>query len=308
MPSGAKKRKAAKKKKEIESTTSSNNPQQQQQQGENELKSIDEKGSDGDSPAYRNHADDQNNQFNEGSEEVEEIEVKPSAAVVAKSSEEVRNDGKVGEAEGGKEGVVEIEWDMKSEESLEKIDSPKDLNYGSRKNNGGSNDVIETGTAKNNSKDESCNNSVAESSADSVKESVNSVAEVSDDLVKAVTSVSELQIGGTVNAILEKPLGSRVAENDLAVKRSEDKVHVLPDENVRISSLKEPETREFDGKVSSSVSQSPIPEATKDVENVKGSNAAESSENQPPVAPLMVHKTSWLSCCGLFDVLSGSSR
>lgn len=288
MPSGAKKRKAAKKKKEIESTTSSNNPQQQQQQGENELKSIDEKGSDGDSPAYRNHGDDQNNQFNEGSEEVEEIEVKPSAAaVVAKSSEE-----KVGEAEGGKEGVVEIEWDMKSEESLEKIDSPKDLNYGSRKNNGGSNDVIETGTAKN-SKDESYNNSVAE---------------VSDDLVKAVTSVTEMQSGGTVNDILEKPLGSRAAEADLAVKRSEDKVHVLPDEVVRISSLKEPESREFDGKVSSSVSQSPIPEATKDVENVKGSNAAESSENQPPVAPLMVHKTSWLSCCGLFDVLSGSSR
>lgn len=288
MPSGAKKRKAAKKKKEIESTTSSNNPQQQQQQGENELKSIDEKGSDGDSPAYRNHGDDQNNQFNEGSEEVEEIEVKPSAAaVVAKSSEE-----KVGEAEGGKEGVVEIEWDMKSEESLEKIDSPKDLNYGSRKNNGGSNDVIETGTAKN-SKDESYNNSVAE---------------VSDDLVKAVTSVTEMQSGGTVNDILEKPLGSRAAEADLAVKRNEDKVHVLPDEVVRISSLKEPESREFDGKVSSSVSQSPIPEATKDVENVKGSNAAESSENQPPVAPLMVHKTSWLSCCGLFDVLSGSSR
>jgi len=106
---------------------------------------------------------------------VEEIEVKPSAAVVAKSSEEIRNDGKVGEAEGGKEGVVEIKWGMKSEESLEKIDSPKDLNYGSRKNNGGSNDVIETGTA-NNTKDEPYN-SVAEFSADSVKEGDNSVAE-----------------------------------------------------------------------------------------------------------------------------------
>ena len=245
------------------------------------MKSIDEKGSDGDSPAYRNHGDDQNNQFNEGSEEVEEIEVKPSAAVVAKSSEE-----KVGEAEGGKEGVVEIEWDMKSEESLEKIDSPKELNYGSRKNNGGSNDVIETGTVKN-LKDESYkNNSVAESSADSVKESVNSVAEVSDDLVKAVTSVSEMQSGGTVNDILEKS-----TETDLAVKRSEDKVHVLPDEVVRISSVKEPETMEFDGKVSSSVSQSPIPESTKCVENVKESNAAESSENQ--VLHLSIRHTHW---------------
>jgi len=180
---------------------------------------------------------------------------------------------------------------MKSEESLEKIDSPKESSYGSRKNNGGSNDVIEIGTAKN-TKDEP----------------YNSVAEVSDDLVKAVTSVSEMQSGGTVNDILEKPLSSQVTETDLAVKRSEDKVHVLPDEAVRISSLKEPETREFDGKVSSSVTQSPTPESTKGVENVKDSNAAESSENQPPVAPLMVHKTSWLSCCGLFDVLSSSSR
>jgi hypothetical protein len=89
-----------------------------------------------------------------------------------------------------------------------------------------------------------------------------------------------MQSSGTVNDILEKSLGSPVAETDLAVKRSEDKVQVLPDEVVRISSLKEPETREFDGKVSSSVSQSPISESTKGVENVKDSNAAESSENQ----------------------------
>ena len=125
--------------------------------------------------------------------------------------------------------------------------------------------MIETGTM-NNTKDE-LYNSDAESSADSVKESDNSVAEVSDDLVKAVTSVSEMQNGGTVNDILEKSLGSPVAEIDLAVKRSEDKVQVLPDEVVRISSLKEPETREFDGKY--------LHQRLK----VKDSNDAESSEN-----------------------------
>ncbi|CAJ2633461.1 uncharacterized protein LOC123884107 [Trifolium pratense] len=317
MPSGAKKRKAAKKKKEIQSTNpSSNNNPQQQQQGENELKSIDEKGSDGgegDSPAYRNHDD--HNQFNEGSEEVEEIE---QSAAVAKSSEEVRNDDKIDDkVEGGKEGVVEIEWDMKSEESCEnkdvsvvQIESAKESDYRNG-NSVGSNDVTETGAAKNLKDESSYNNSVKDTDAfdevvDSVKESVNSVTESSADSVNAVTSVSERQSGDTGSVTLEKSLDSRVVETDLAGKRSEDKVNVLPDEDVRTSSLvDEPETREFDSTISSAVSQSP-----NGVEHVKDSNAAECSGNQPPVAsaPLRVHKTSWLSCCGLLDVLSGSNR
>ncbi|GAU49844.1 hypothetical protein TSUD_408130 [Trifolium subterraneum] len=313
MPSGAKKRKAAKKKKEIQST----NPSSTQQQGENELKSIDEKGSDGgegDSPAYRNHDD--YNQFNEGSEEVEEIE---QSTAVAKSSEEVSNDDKIdnNKAEGGKEGVVEIEWDMKSEESCEnkdvsvlQIESVKESDYRNG-NSVGSNDVTEK-----NLKDESYNNSVKETDAfnevvDSVKESINSVTESSADSVNAVTSFSDRQSGDTGSVTLEKSLGSQVVETDLAGKRSEDKVNVLPDEDVRTSSLVDkPETREFDGTVSSAVSQSPIPESTNGVEHMKDSNTAECSGNQPPVAsaPLIVHKTSWLSCCGLFDVLSGSNR
>jgi hypothetical protein len=317
MPSGAKKRKAAKKKKEIES--SNNSPQQQ---GENDLKSIDEKGSDGgegDSPAYRNHDD--HNQFNEGSEEVEEIE---QSTAVAKSSEEVRNDDKIdNKAVGGKEGIVEIEWDMKSEESCEnkdvsvvQIESAKESNYRNG-NSVGSNDVTETDAAKNLKDESSYNNFVKETDAfdgvvDSVKESVNSVTDSSADSVNSVTSVSERQSGDTGSVTPEKSLSSQVVETDLAAgKRSEDKVNVLPDEDVRTSSLvDEPETREFDGTVSSAVSQSPIPESTNGVEHVKDSNTAECSGNQPPVAsaPLIVHKTSWLSCCGLFDVLSGSNR
>ncbi|CAK8534545.1 unnamed protein product [Lathyrus sativus] len=455
MPSGAKKRKAAKKKKEIKSSTSSNNPQ-----GENELKSIDEKGSDGgegDSP--RNH-DEDHNQFNEGSDEVEEIE--PLAAGV-KSEEEVQKDSKVDEGEGGKESVDVIEWDMKSDESSEnkdvsvvRIKSDEGLNNGSR-NSGGSNEVIETGTGKN-AKDESYDNSVKETAAfdkepvSLVKGSVNSAAESSAGSVNGVNSVSEMQSGDAGNNLLEKSLGSQGAETDLAVKRNEDKVRVLPDENVKTLSLEEPEPREFDGKVSSSpasqgaetdlavkrnedkvhvlpdenvktlsleepeprefdgkvssspasqgaetdlavkriedkahvlpdenvktsslgehetrefedkvssspvsqgvetdltvkrnedkvhilpdenvktliieesetrefdgkvssspVSQGPITESTNGVERVKDSNTAECSENQSPVAsaPHIVQKTSWLSCCGLFEALSRSNR
>ncbi|KAG4958637.1 hypothetical protein JHK87_035270 [Glycine soja] len=45
-------------------------------------------------------------------------------------------------------------------------------------------------------------------------------------------------------------------------------------------------------------------------EHVKDSDTPECSDNQPLVAsvPPVVRKTSWLSCCGLFDVLSGSNR
>ncbi|KAL5100800.1 hypothetical protein RYX36_005127 [Vicia faba] len=401
MPSGAKKRKAAKKKKEIESSTSTNN----NPHGENELKSIDEKGSDGgevDSP--RDH-DEDHNQFNEGSDEVEEVE--PLVAVV-KSTEEVRNDSKVDEAEGGKEGVDVIEWDMKSDESSEnkdvrvvRIESDEGLNNGSGNSGVTSNDVIETGTAKNlkdepyndsvketvafdeeavnsvkegvvetgtakNLKDESYNDNISvketaafdEEAVNSVKEGVNSAAESSAGSVNVVNSVSEVQSEDTGNGLLEKSLGFQGGEADLDAKRNEDKVHVLPDENVKTSSLEEPVTREFDGKVSSSpvsqgaetdlagkriedkvhvlpydnvqtssleepetkefdgkvssspVSQSPITESTNGAERVKDSNTAECSENQPPAAsaPLLVQKTSWLSCCGLFEALSSSNR
>ncbi|MCI08570.1 hypothetical protein A2U01_0029647, partial [Trifolium medium] len=223
------------------------------------------------------------------SEEVEEIE---QSAAVAKSSEKVRNVDKIdNKAEGGKEGVVEIEWDMKSEESWEnkdvsvvQIESPKESDYRNG-NSVGSNDVTETGAAKS-LKDESYNNSVKDTDAfdevvDSVKESVNSVTESSTDSVNAVTSVSERQSGDTGSVTLEKSLDSQVVETDLASKRSEDKVNVLPDEDVRTSSLVDKsETREFDGTVSLAVSQSPIAESTNGVEHVKDSNTAECSGNQ----------------------------
>ncbi|KRH18321.1 LOW QUALITY PROTEIN: hypothetical protein GLYMA_13G051300v4 [Glycine max] len=52
------------------------------------------------------------------------------------------------------------------------------------------------------------------------------------------------------------------------------------------------------------------PESTIGAEHVKDSDTPECSDNQPLVAsvPPVVRKTSWFSCCGLFDVLSGSNR
>lgn len=240
------------------------------------MKSQDEKGSDGGSPSYHNH-DDQN-QFNEGSEDMEESD--PSADV-AKSLEEVPNDGKIDEVEGGKENVVVIEWDSKSDESCEnkdvsvlQIESAKESNR-VNESSGGSIDEIKTGTAEN-SKDESCNNYVEEIAVfdegiNSVKKSVDSVVESSADSVNAVTSVSEMQRGDTGNVLLDKSVDSRIMESVPAVKINED---------VRTLSLEEPETRESESKVSSSVSQGHVRKSTNGAEHVKDSNTAECSEIQ----------------------------
>lgn len=123
MPSGAKKRKAAKKKKEKEANinSSSDNPQ-----GNDDLKSQDEKGSDGgegSSPAYHDH-DDHHHPFNEESEEVEEGDrsvTHPSLSDI-KSIEEVPSEITNAEAVGGQEDrIVKIESDLKSEESFDRV-------------------------------------------------------------------------------------------------------------------------------------------------------------------------------------------
>ncbi|KAJ1440040.1 hypothetical protein SESBI_02273 [Sesbania bispinosa] len=334
MPSGAKKRKAAKKKKEKETNTnpSTNNPQ-----GDNELKSQsqDEKGSDGGeggSPAYGDH----DHSFNEEVEESEPSAAQPPTAV-AKSVEEVPSDDKIDEAKGGNDGVVVIEWDMKYEDSCKSkgmsvvhIDSAKESDYG-KQSSGGSND--ETVTLKNTQDDEPCKSekesqetvafdelvkSIDSSHATmtlitqnaQVEETVNSAVESSADSVKAMTSVSDSEVKSrdAGNALLEKSMGSQGGATDLAVKKSEDKVYPFSDQDVRASSLEEPKPKEFDNNVSVSVSHNPIPESTNVAEPVKDSDTPECSENQPLVAsaPHMVQKTSWLNCCGLFEVLSSS--
>ncbi|KAF7803261.1 hyphally regulated cell wall protein 3 [Senna tora] len=95
------------------------------------------------------------------------------------------------------------------------------------------------------------------------------------------------------------------SNDDPAMKRNDDKVHPFSDENVIKSSLEEPKPKEYDSKAPIS-SSSGSPYTTTGQEHVKDSESPESSENQPLIAstPPLVKKTSWLSCCGLFEVLS----
>ncbi|KAL9314487.1 hypothetical protein ACSQ67_019939 [Phaseolus vulgaris] len=327
MPSGAKKRKAAKKKKEKE-TEINTNPSTTNPQGNDEVKSQDEKGSDGGEGGSPSHGD-HDLAFNEEEEE----ERDPSAAQPSDAAASKDLEAKIGETEGGQEGVVVIEWDVKSEESSESkdvsagsVESAKESHHGNGKTDSS---CDETGTVKN-SKDEShdsINEKVAfdelVKSTDSlhakltpvthnalVEETADSVAEPSNEPVKSEASLPEGQTFHNDNALLEKSNGSQVEANDLAVKKNEDEEHSVTDQNVRTLSLEEPKPREFDNEVSASVSDSPIPESTLGAEHVKDSDAPESSENQPLVSsvPPVMQKTSWLSCCGLFDVLSGSNR
>ncbi|XP_061347374.1 uncharacterized protein LOC133292904 [Gastrolobium bilobum] len=326
MPSGAKKRKAAKKKKEQETNA---NPLTNNPQGNDELKSQDEKGSDGvegGSPAYRDH----DHSFNEEMESTDQFSAQ-SSANVAKSLEELPSDIKIDEAEGGKEGRVVIEADLKSEESGESKDasvvhvvSAKELDYGngnSSSSNAGTitvknskdepyysvKETVEFDVTLNNSKDEP-NYSVKEPFA--FDELIKAIESTLDEMTNENAPVKETGNSVAGNDLLEKSVGSQVGATDLAMKKNEDRVYPFSDENDRKSGLEEPKPKEIDNKVPESVSHSHIPESTNGAEHVNGSDTPECSENEPPVAsaPCIEQKTSWWSCCGLFEVLLGSNR
>ncbi|KAK7411699.1 hypothetical protein VNO78_03136 [Psophocarpus tetragonolobus] len=317
MPSGSKKRKAAKKKKEKETEINSN-PSTTYPQGNDEVKSQDEKGSNGGSPAHGEH----DHPFNEEEEESDPSAAQPSDAAASMGLEEVSGDSKIGEAEEGKEGVVVIEWDMKSEGSesrdvsVGRVEAVKESHNGNRSSStSSSSDEAET---VKNAKDES-HNSIKETevidelvkSMDSLKAKMMSItqnvpeeeitqnvlveeitqnvlvdktsdstAESSADPVKALVSAPEVQRNDNENGLLEKSMGSQVEATNVDAKKSEDKEHSSSDQNVRTLSLEESKPREFDNKVSASASHSSIPESTIVAEHVKDSDTPECSENK----------------------------
>ncbi|KAG4999985.1 hypothetical protein JHK87_021057 [Glycine soja] len=325
MPSGVRKRKAAKKNK---AKKNSINPSTNKPKGNGDLKSRDEKGSDGgegNSPAFREHGD-HRNPFNDGSEDLEErgpSAAQPHAPDVVGSLEEVVSDVKIDQVLGGKEdGVVLVERGLKSEECFESKNA-------SFENGNGGNTPKGQSLAEKNSKDGNCN-SVEEAvashklvkSIDSspskmtsitemppVEETVNSPADSSVNLVTAMASVSEVEKSDT-GMLLEKSVVHPVEVTNLAMKINDDNVYSLTNENVTMSSVEEPKPKECDSKMLTSPPASPFTKFTNGEEHIKDCKTAKCSENQPHVAlaPNLVQKTSWLSCCGLFEVLSSSNR
>lgn len=166
-----------------------------------------------------------------------------------------------------------------------------------------------------------------------VGETVNSIAESAPhvDSVKSLISVSEETIHITESAPVENLViadmiepGSKESEEklspklkeapaavaDLELKKNEEKVFPLSNENVHASlTVGESVSNGYEGKILPSPS-APVAATSNGAANEKDSEIPECSENQPLVAPAprVVQNTSFLSCCGLFDVLTGSGR
>ncbi|MED6123606.1 hypothetical protein PIB30_050688 [Stylosanthes scabra] len=128
----------------------------------------------------------------------------------------------------------------------------------------------------------------------------NSVLESSIGSAKSAGTLSEVNNCENGKALQEKTIASQVGETEFGMKRKEDD---------RASNFVEPKPKEFKNEVLSREVTIPLPKSTNGT-YVNDSETPECSENQPlpASAPRMVQKTSWLNCCGLFEVLSGSER
>lgn len=317
MPSGAKKRKAAKKKKEQAANninpSTNNNPL-----GNDDPRSQDERDSDGGDAGSPASHDGHNHQhsFGQGGDE----ERSQSHLTEEKSVEEAAKDAKSTERSRLDDVDVKIvkEWepnkDLESTHvSIQHVDRDKSSSTSS---NSSSDDESQAFEKKSN--EETCNlgsdaasYSTEDKSATVLSEEVLKVAENNtlenadsnsavetvavDNLVKNMSSVPEEVEFSAKNSVPD------VVESGL--KENEEKL--LPSSN-GVSGV------ELEGVEGKNFPSSGIP--TAETSNVAEKNHASGPhgypEKQPLVAPTPppVQRTSWLSCCGLFEVFTGSGR
>ncbi|KAI9402988.1 hypothetical protein POPTR_001G354600v4 [Populus trichocarpa] len=107
------------------------------------------------------------------------------------------------------------------------------------------------------------------------------------------------------------PVSNEIAEVSPAIvvpKKNEDKVFPISDENVRASAnvVASSAYGNVGKTLVSSVSHSA--ETGNGEEKTKYTDARQSTENKPLLAcgPRVAERTLWMSCCGIFDVLTGS--
>ncbi|KAG6696057.1 hypothetical protein I3842_09G127800 [Carya illinoinensis] len=125
-----------------------------------------------------------------------------------------------------------------------------------------------------------------------------------------VADVVELRSNESDEKLLRKSSQAPVAVMDLTVNNNEDGIFPLSDDHVQASlTVVESVSNGYEGKISPS-SSVPVAATSNGAAHVKDSEIPEYSESQPLVAPApqMVKRTSWLSCCGLFEVLTGTGR
>uniref|UniRef100_A0A5B6Z640 Putative enolase-phosphatase E1 n=1 Tax=Davidia involucrata TaxID=16924 RepID=A0A5B6Z640_DAVIN len=348
MPSGAKKRKAAKKKKEKEANITESATHSQQ--GDDDLKTHDEKESDGEvsSPTSQDHHNDQH-PFAEGEEE--ELEKRENASSARsfvtemKPIEAVNNDGESTQKVAIEEAVVQIDSNLKPEDDsiVEKnivvMESGelKEGAYNSRElTEGAYNSVSESATFVDSVKLVDSLSEVVTKVTDSVPvgEAYNSVVETATFVDSDKVSLSEEMVQVTESESVENFVTSDVVElglkengkkmlpsedestgvssvmTDLGSQNKEDKVVSTPNENAAASSNAMGfAAQENEDKLLVSFNASRV-DTNNGAEHIKTSGIPESSDSQTQVAsaPQAVQTTSWRSCCGLFEVLTGSNR
>ncbi|XVF25542.1 hypothetical protein REPUB_Repub13aG0221200 [Reevesia pubescens] len=323
MPSGSKKRKAAKKKKEqAANNNSSTNNNNNHPHGNGDPKSQDERDSDGGDVGSPASQDNHNHQhpFSQGEEEGKrEPSPVQSHVIEDKSVEEAPRDAESTEKSGLDDVDVTIEKEWEPKEDLESTEVPIQHVVHDKSSSSSNNSDEEPQAVEKKSKGEayilgyevtSCSN--GDKSATVISEEVLEVAEnetlgdvdsnsavetaAVDNLVKTVLSVPE-EVDHATETVLSVP---DVVE--LGFKESEEKL--LPS----LNGISRVELGGNEGKVFPS-SGTPAQSSTV-AEKTQDSEPHDYSKKQPLVAstPPLVQRTSFLNCCGLFDVFTGSGR
>ncbi|XP_019055262.1 PREDICTED: uncharacterized protein LOC104608951 isoform X2 [Nelumbo nucifera] len=314
MPSGAKKRKAAKKKEQVANIQSPTNSQ-----GNDDLKTHDEKESDSGYASSPTSEDHHHALEEEEEEENKDYSALGSVAADTKAMEESIN-GSTGEGENKHKveavEVLEVVRELKPDENSEGTDVViEHVEYAKDSRDGGSSG--DAGSSSTSSDDESQKPRVVEKNS-SVTESeilVEEKGEGGETLppVESVEPVVALSEG--VSQILEaasESVDNTETTEVVVPKEKEEQPLPSSDETSGVSGVIDLASKENEGNVLPSIDAPPV-ETSKAVvsdEHHVQPQIPESSETQQVErsAPPAVQPTSWKSCCGLFDVLTGSNR
>lgn len=329
MPSGAKKRKAAKKKKEQQA----NHQQSSSPLGNDDPKSQDERESDGaeaGSPATQDHHNHQHS-FQEGDGEFEKRDPTPVPSFdPEKKSMDEAAQGLGGAHKVGVEDAVNIGREVKTEGegdsgsqimSIRHVEFVKELHDGSSSSSSSDNEsqVGEKRAASHNGENNPADLFPKEVIQGTEKASLgdadNSAVETAPmgHPVKPLVTQSEEVIHVTQGDSVEISAVPGVVESlkeNKESKRNDEKGNPFVEKNNGASpTVVENVPNENEGKILPT-SVTPTAETSNGGESTRDSKIPDSSENQPLIAsvPQVEQRTSWMRCCGLFDVLTGSSR
>ncbi|GLU22764.1 hypothetical protein SLE2022_388130 [Rubroshorea leprosula] len=322
MPSGAKKRKAARKKKEKETnSTSPSSTDNNNTHGHDDPKSQDERDSDGGevgSPASQDHQN-HHHPFSEGDQESEKRDTSPLQSFVSESNsmEEIPKKAESTEILGQHDDVVvKIERQLDDEDLDRRDVSIKHVEHDRSSSSSSSDDESQASEKKLEETHDSTSKPISNSDegkpANSQHEDVSETAfvgEVDNDTISAAETAF---VGKVVEPILSTPeevnpviesssINNSVVSEDVELRLKENEEKLLPKSN----GVNGVQSEGNEGKMLPP-SSGLTGETSTVVENIQDSEIPGEKQALVASTPPVVRRTSWLSCCGLFDVLSGS--